>query len=137
MVKYKFIEGLTSDVMYEAYGKNLKELFSNAAEALFSVICEIKKVKPKEPEEFEIKAENVEDLLVNWLQGLIAIVDIEQRFFSKFEIEGVDEEHVIAKLWGEPIRPELGGTVVKAVTNYNYKFEKTKKGYKVRVSLDI
>ena len=38
MKKYKFIEGLTSDVMFEAYGKDLKELFSNAAEAMFSVI---------------------------------------------------------------------------------------------------
>ena len=42
-----------------------------------------------------------------------------------------------AKIYGEKIRPELGGTVVKAVTLYKYKFEKNKKGYKVRVSLDI
>ena len=137
MVKYKFIEGLTSDVMFEAYGKNLQELFANAAEAMFSVICEIKEVKAKYYEEFEMKAENASELMVNWLQGLIAIVDTEEMFFSKFTIKEIDETHVIAKLGGESIRPELGGTVVKAVTNYGYKFEKTKKGYKVRVSVDI
>ena len=48
MQKYKFLDDITSDVMFEAYGKDLKELFENAAEALFSVICKIKKVKPKE-----------------------------------------------------------------------------------------
>ncbi len=137
MPKYKFLDNITSDVMFEAYGKTEKELFENAAEALFSVICKIKKVKPKEAEEFEIKAEDLENLMLNWLQALIAIVDTEQKFFSKFEIEEIDETHLKAKLYGEPITPQLGETVVKAVTMYKYKLEKTEKGYKATVSLDI
>ena len=136
-MKYKFIDEIKSDVMFEAYGKDLKELFENAAEALMSVICKIKQVKPKETEEFEMKGENLEELMMNWLQGLIAIVDTEQKFFSKIKIEEIDEIHVRAKLQGETIKPELGETVVKAVTYYSYKFEKTKNGYKARVSLDI
>ncbi|MBU1703868.1 MAG: archease [Nanoarchaeota archaeon] len=123
--------------MFEAYGKDLKELFQNAAEALCSVICKLKKVKPKKEEEFIIKGDTLENLMINWLQGLIAIVDTEEMFFSEFIIEEIDETHVKAKLKGEPIRPELGETVVKAVTNYEYKLEKTKEGYKVKVSLDI
>ena len=85
-MKYKFLDKIMSDVMFEAYGKDLKELFQNAAEALFSVICKIKKVKPKAAERFEIKADNLEDLMMNWLQALIAIVDTEQKFFSTFEV---------------------------------------------------
>lgn len=136
-MKYKFIDKIKSDVMFEAYGKDKKELFQNAAEALFSVICKIKQVKPKETEEFQIKANNLEDLMLNWLQALIAIVDTEEKFFSKFEIEEIDNIHLKAKLKGEPIKPELGETVVKAVTMYKYKLEKTKEGYKATVSLDI
>lgn len=136
-MKYKFIDEIKSDVMFEAYGSNLKELFENAAEALLSVICKIKQVKAKEAEEFEMKGENLEELMITWLQGIIAVVDTEQKFFSKVEVEEIDENHVIAKLKGEPIKPELGETVVKAVTYYKYKLEKTDKGYKVRVSLDI
>ena len=56
---------------------------------------------------------------------------------SKFKVKEIDEKHVIADCYGEPISHEKGGTVVKAVTMYKYKFEKTKQGYKVRVSLDI
>jgi len=136
-MQYKFLDGLTSDVLYEAYGKNLKEVFENAALALFSVICKIDKLKKKKKEKFEVKAETVEDLMFNWLQSLIAIVDTEQMFFSKFEVTEIDEHHLIANLYGEPIKRELGETVVKAVTMYKYKFEKTDEGYKVTVSLDI
>lgn len=137
MVKYKFIEDLTSDVLYEAHGKNLKELFENAALALLSVVCQIDKVKPEKAEEFEMKGEDLESTMFSWLQGIIAVVDTEGMFFSKVEVEEVDENHVRAKLWGEPTKPELGETVVKAVTYYKYKLEKTKEGYKVTVSLDI
>lgn len=137
MVKYKFIDELKSDVLFEAYGKDLKELYANAAEALFSVICQIKKIKPSKMEEFEIKGKKLEDTMWNWLAGLIAIVDTEHMFFSKFEIEEADETHVKAKLYGEEARPETGETVVKSVTNYKYKVEKTQKGYKATISLDI
>jgi SHS2 domain-containing protein len=136
-MRYKFIDEIKSDVMFEAYGKDLKELFENAAEALFSVICEIKKVQPKESEDFEVKGEKLEDLMINWLQGLISIVDVEEKFFSKIIVREADETHVVATLKGEPIKPELGGTVVKAVTYHRYNLDKTTTGYKVRVSLDI
>ncbi len=137
MPKYKFIEGLTSDVMFEAYGKDLKELFENAALALLSVICELKKVQPSEKEEFEMKGNNAEDLLVNWLQGIIAVIDVEHKFYSKVEVKEIDENHVKASLYGETARPELGGTVVKAVTYYKFKLEQNKDGYKATISLDI
>ena len=123
--------------MFEAYGKDLKELFENSAEALLSVVCKINKVKPKKSEEIEIKGEKLEDLMINWLQGIISIVDVEEMFFSEIEVEEIDETRVRAKLKGESMKPELGETVVKAVTYYEYKLEKIKKGYKVTVSLDI
>lgn len=137
MEKYKFLKDLTSDVLFEAYGKDLKELYANAAEAMFSIICQLDKVEPKQIEEFVMKGEDLEGTMWNWLSGLIAIVDTEQMFFSKFEIEEADDNHVKAKLYGESISPEKGETVVKSLTNYKYKVEKTDDGYKAVVSLDI
>ncbi len=84
-----------------------------------------------------MKGKDVEDTMWNWLSGLIAVVDTEQKFFSKIEVEEVDETHVRAKLWGEPIRPETGETVVKSLTNYKYNVEKKGKSYKATISLDI
>ena len=117
----------------------MKELFSNAASALFSVICQLDKVKAKKVKKVEVKAKNLSELMFNWLQKLISLVDTEELFFSKFEILEIDKggKYLKAKCYGEPISPKKGETVVKAVTYYKYKLEKTKKGYKVRVSLDI
>ena len=75
--------------------------------------------------------------MINWLQELIGLVDTDGIFFSRFHILEIDDKHLKAKLYGEGIRPELGETVVKAVTYYKYRFEKTGKGYAARVSLDI
>jgi len=137
MQKYKFIDDLTSDVMFEAYGKDLKEVFENAALALFSVICQIKKVKHKITKDVVIEAEDAKELMINWLQELIARVDIEELFFSKFEIEEISNTKLKAKVYGDKAKPEFGETVVKAVTYYKFKFEKTEDGYVARISLDI
>jgi len=136
-MKYKFLDKIISDVMFEAYGKDMMELMVNAAEALMSVVCEIDKVEAKEYVEFEAEGENEEELMINWLQAIIALVDTEEMFFSKFEITGIKGNHVKGMAYGEPIVPEKSGTVVKAVTYYRFKLEQTKKGYKAVVSLDI
>ena len=136
-MKFKFIEDLTSDVMFEAYGNDLKELFENSATALFNVICKIDKVKTIKSLNVEIEGDNLKELLINWLQELIALVDIKEMFFSKFEILEVSEKRLKAKIYGEKISPEKGETVVKAVTYHNFKLEKNKKGYLVRVVFDI
>ena len=137
MEKFKFIEDLTSDVMIEAYGITLKQVFENAAFGMFSVICQIDKIKPEKEVEIEVRADSVEELMIAWLQELIAEVDINYMFFSKFDVIEISDTHLKAKVFGEEADPKKGGTLVKAVTYYKYKFEKTEKGYKVRVSFHI
>jgi SHS2 domain-containing protein len=137
MEKYRFIDDLTSDVMFEVYGKTLKEVFENAAEAMFKVICQIDKVKPSKHVLIKAEGETASELMIAWLQELIAAVDIEEMFFSKFEVLEISEKHVKARCWGEPLSQEKGETVVKAVTYYKYLFEKTPEGYLARVVLDI
>ena len=41
-------------------------------------------------EEFEVKGNNLEELMINWLQSIIAIVDTEQRFYSKVYVKEDD-----------------------------------------------
>lgn len=137
MEKYKFIDNITSDVVFEAYGETLNELFANAAEAMFTMICKIEHIEPKEERKIEAEADSVEDLLVNWLQSLIAAVDIEEMFFSKFKITDISDNKVTGYAYGQSVTPELGETVVKAVTYHQYEFKETDKGFMCRVSLDI
>lgn len=136
-MKYRFIDDLTSDVVFEAYGKGLDELFENAAYALFSVICQIEKIEPKIEKEIKVSGEDTKDLMFNWLQKLIEVVDIDNLFLSKFEVKEIGNMHLKVVCHGEEADPKKGGTLVKAVTYYKFNLEKTEKGYKVTVSLDI
>jgi SHS2 domain-containing protein len=136
-MKYKFIDSIKSDVLFESYGKDLKSLFENSAEAMFKIICNISKVKKKSKISIEVTGENEKDLLYNWLQELIAKVDIETMFFSSFKINSITPILLKADIYGEQITPKLGRTVVKAVTYYKFSLEKTDKGYKAVISVDI
>ena len=136
-MKYEYINDLTSDIGYTAYGSTLKELFENAAEALFSIISKIEKVKVKQKITVRVKAENYEDLLYNWLQELIALVDTEELFLCRFNIVSISDKSLTAECEGESISPELGNTLVKAVTNYKFKIETEEKIKRATVTLDI
>ena len=136
-MKYKFLDDLTSDVLFEAYGKDLKEVFENSALAMFTIICDMKKIEEQSKITIEVKGKDKLDLLYNWLQELIARVDTEEMFFSHFNILEISEKSLKAEIYGESITPEKGETLVKAVTNYKFNLEKTEKGYRSTISLDI
>lgn len=138
-MKYRFIEDLTSDVMFESYGSTKEELFENSAEALFAVVCEIDKIEIKEKISFEFHGENLEDALYNFLSNLLAESEIAELFLCKFKVkiertkDGFKGK-VIA--FGESYTKEKGGTVVKGITNYKFKVEKNGV-YKANVVCDI
>lgn len=137
-MKYKFIDEITSDVMFEAYGKTLEELLINSATAMFEIICQINKIKPEKSMGIEFES-SFEDIVHDWLSNILTESEINGLFLSKFEVkvEKNEKYHVKAKCYGEPISKEKGETVVKAVTYYKYKVEKTPEGFKARVSFDI
>lgn len=139
MKKYRFLD-FTSDVMFEAYGRDQKEMFQNAAEALFSIICDVKKVKPRGSVDIGVKSQSIEDLLYDWLSMLLTESEIREMFFSKFEIDQMETRegfHLKGRAFGESMTPEKGETVVKGVTYYKLKVEDKKDTITGRVTLDI
>jgi len=137
---FEFLE-FTSDVMFRAYGKSVEELFINAAKAMFTVICDIERVEAKRRVEIEVSASNLEELLFEWLSKLLTESEIEGLFFSTFSIDGIDrgDDVLCLRGWaaGEDAEVEKGGTLVKGVTYYGLKVERSDEGYAATVSLDI
>ncbi|HID94084.1 MAG TPA: archease [bacterium (Candidatus Stahlbacteria)] len=139
-MRYKFLDDLTSDVMFEAYGETLEEVLENAALAMFSVVCDIKRVRPLRSMRVEVSSKDEKSLLHNWLSKLLTDSEIEGLFLSKFNIHKIernDNLHLYATASGEEASPEKGGTVVKGVTYYGLKLEKIRSGYRAQVALDI
>jgi SHS2 domain-containing protein len=137
---YKFIEDLTSDVMFEAEGKDLPELLEQASLALFDVVCQRKSVKSKKKIKVIADGENERELVHNWLSMLLSESDANEMFFHIFKIKVHKKgKKLVAEgdVFGEDYSSEKSGTVVKGVTYYEFKVEKTNKGFKARVVVDI
>ncbi len=69
-MRYKLLEH-TADAMVEAYGETLGERFANAAYAMFDQITDVTKIEPLGELKIVLKAENMEQLLVDFLQELL------------------------------------------------------------------
>lgn len=82
MNKFKFLQH-TADAKFQAFGKSLDEAFSNAALAMFSVMFETDKIKPKTSKKIEVKADNKESLLYNFLEELLFLLDAKSFFLHK------------------------------------------------------
>ena len=100
MKKFEVIEH-TADMGIKAYGKDLSELFTNAAYGMASLITDLQKVNPKDSEDISLEAENREELLVSWLNEIIYLSASKSMLFSKFEVSEIDEKHLKAKIFGE------------------------------------
>lgn len=136
---FKFIDITTSDAAFEAYGKNLNELFASSALAMFEVMINTKQIKPKVEKNVKIQSRDLEGLLFEWLNELLVFYGAENLAFSKFELK-IDEKNLKleARCWGEEINPEKHETrtEVKAATYHKMKVEKNEI-WKARVILDI
>ena len=140
MVKKAFeIIDHTGDVGVVAYGSDIKQLFSNAALALFSLITERENIAEKLQRNLEISSEDRDSLLVEWLNELIYLFDAEHILFHRFDIESLSNNQLKATCYGEDIDPsrheiKLG---VKAATYHMLKIDKDNSGYKVQIIFDV
>ncbi len=139
---YRYLEELsTADAAFEATGRTLEELFSDAAIATFEVMADTKTVKQLLTREIVLENKSVDGLLIDWLSELIFLKDTETLLFSVFEVNiRKNDVYVLeAEIKGEMINRKKHSlrSDVKAVTYHM--FEVTRKGdtWTARVVLDI
>jgi SHS2 domain-containing protein len=142
MGKYKFLEDRAiADAAFEAEGESLEELFEACAQATFEVMVETKTVEARNSEEIQLRSDDPEELLFNWLAELIYLKDLKTTVFSKYEIkiEKPDRYKLHASVWGEPIDAEKHKVKVdvKAVTYHLLEVKKTDDKWTAKVILDI
>jgi len=140
MVKRAFeIIDHTADVGIVAYGADIKQLFSNAALALFSLITEPESIKERMQHRVEIISEDKDSLLVEWLNELIYLFDAEHVLFRRFDIESLSSNQLRATCYGEdfdPLKHKIK-TGIKAATYHMLKINRDSDGYKVQIIFDV
>ena len=146
MPKYKFLEDVAiADIAYEAYGKNLNELFENAAFAIFELSANLKTIKSSKKININLENENIENLLYDFLSEILFLKDSKYIVFKNVKItikenNKKEKKHQLkAILEGDTINPEKQQLEndIKAITMHMFKVEKTKNGYKATVVVDI
>ncbi|MEN2975385.1 MAG: archease [Candidatus Caldarchaeales archaeon] len=139
---FRFLEH-TGDVYVEAYGETIEEAFGQAALALYNTISSTENIECISERSVEVSGEDLEALLVEWLQHLIALFDIEKFIAKTVEVESIRRvggEYVLsAHLCGEEFDPDRhrAGVHVKAATYWRMEIVQRKGEALVRFLLDI
>lgn len=135
--KYRFLQH-TADAKFQAFGSRLEEAFANAALAMFSIMIEPEKVKPKLDREISIDGKDEKALLYNWLEELLYLLDSEGFLLNsvrRISIKGHILEAVVA---GDLVSNEYKTHGdVKAATYSEMEIKKEKDKCMVQVVVDI
>jgi SHS2 domain-containing protein len=138
---FRIVEDISSaDYVFDAWGESLEALFRACALACFSAMTDPALVEQSTTREFEVTADNIEDLLYNFMAELIYIKDADKLFLSRFEIDIADDlKSLKAVVAGEPIdyNKHVIKTDVKAVTYHGLHVRNEDGRFVVRMILDL
>ena len=138
MKTYELIDH-TADVAIKAYGKTLSEAFENAAKGMFNIITNKSEIENIGQYDIELKADNLEQLLVDWLSELLFLNSANNIVFGFFKVD-LDEKKksLSATVFGEKLDMSKHkiGSEIKAVTYHMLEVKKSKP-FHVQVLFDI
>ena len=140
---YQYLEEIgTADIAFEATGRDLSELFRDAADATTNVMIDnIEAIQPRQTRQIELSNDKLDMLLFDLLQELIFLKDAERLLLRirEVQIDHRDEFILKATAGGETLDAERHHqrADVKAVTLHDFSVERTDGGWKARVLLDI
>ena len=125
----------TADTGIRAFGRDLRELFGNAAYGMFSLIGDIDGLFHTTQHEIAVNSPDRESLLLDWLGELLYLHDTTGEIFIRVDIEDISNTYLRAAVYGTYLaQPQLE---IKAVTYHDLKIEETAQGYTATVVFDI
>ena len=135
---YEIIEH-TADIGIKVKGKDLKELFKNAAAAMFDLIAERKDTKAVSRKKIKVEedADDLEELFVNWLNELLSLSATKELIFPAFEIKKLDKKNLKAIAMGENINKYKVNREIKAATYHALEIKEAESGWQAQVIFDV
>ncbi|MCX5679223.1 MAG: archease [Candidatus Omnitrophica bacterium] len=129
----------TADIGVRAFGKDIREIFENAAFAMFDIAADLEGLKCDIEERFELAADNSEELLVAWLDELLYRFYTKHIILSRFEITELTDKVLKAKAFGREIGSNRNRlkTEIKAATYSDLAIKKSEGGYLVEIIFDV
>lgn len=128
----------TADLKIKAIGKELPEVFINAALAIASQQSPEAKKSEDEPwQEVFVQSADLSSLMVDWLNEILYQSEANQKVYLGFEILDFSEKpaRIKAKIRGP--RVPTKNIEIKAATYHQLDIKKVKSGWQVVVVFDI
>ena len=136
MVEKQFEEvAHTADIAIRVWGKDLADLFANAASGMTWRLADPGKVGRDVARKIELDAYDVETLLVSWLEELLYLAEEAHYVFVAFDMHQVTRTHLRAVARGGVVE-QLRGSI-KAVTFNDLAVVRTKIGYETTIVFDV
>jgi SHS2 domain-containing protein len=139
--KYQVIDH-PSDLGIKIFAKDYKDLFLNAAFAIYDLMVSpyprenIKSIK----QDIALQAANFEELLVEWLREIHFLFDAKQILFNDIKIKSLKDTTISAVLRGENIEKNnryKRAHLIKAITYHMLEIKELKKGLEATVVFDV
>lgn len=135
--KFKFLEH-PADIKLRVFGANLPELFINAALGMMTFLYGEKTIKAQKlvtnKKSIEISGDNLEMLLVNWLNEILFLSDIHNCVYVEYKIIEFIENKIVAKIGGYGA---VAQDEIKAVTYHELSIKQVDDGWQAEVVFDI
>ena len=125
----------TADIAILVRGETLAELFANAAYGMACQLTDVDQLEVSIEKEIELRADDVEMLLVDWLGELLYLGEREDAAFVEFTMKQVTPQELRAVARGGPIKEHQAH--IKAVTFSQMDVHETDGVYETRVVFDV
>jgi SHS2 domain-containing protein len=134
---FQFIDH-TADVGVRVEAPTLEDLFETAGVAFTELVTSVKSLACPVDRRFKLEEDDIETLLVSWLQELLYLLDTEGLVFARFQVE-LQDFSLEATAWGEVFDPDrhVIKTDIKAVTYHQLEVAKSDQGWQAQVIFDI
>ena len=136
--KYNLIDH-TADFGIHVFGSDSKELFANAAWAMFDLITEIDYLKGMDSCNIKISGDDWFDLMVNWLREILFLWNGKEMLVKTAHILSLSKNDLSAKVVFDQYDPDLHiiTTEIKAVTYHQIDVQKKSTGWESKIIFDV
>jgi SHS2 domain-containing protein len=129
----------TADIGIAVRAATQRDLFETAAEAMFSFLIDPMGVENRAWRQRRVEADDVEALLVAWLNDLLVLLGAEEFVPKVFVVDEVTDRRLRATVHGEPVDPSRHHFKldIKAATYHMLQVRKTDDGWSARIIFDV
>jgi len=130
---------ISGDAAIRAFGRDLPELFVNAATGMYSLITDVKNIQEKKTLEISAQGSSLEGLLVSFLNELIFHFDTYGFIGKRITILTLDTNSITATISGEEfdLDRHKGKLLIKAATYHRLKVHRKADHWEAEVIFDI